>query len=200
MFETLKFNSDYEIEKEFPHKIRRIGNTKFLSEYEESYGYLQIGINGKNVLKHRLIALQFIENDSPETKTQVDHINRVKTDNTVSNLRWVTPRENSKNSNKYKTHKYEYLDEFPEMTIEIAEYNGFDFDEYYYDLENNRIIKQQNTGKIKVIKPFVDGNVMRICLIDINRTRRKFHYDKLIRTIREILQQQEDEIQNMNDD
>ena len=41
---------------------------------------------------------------------------------------------------------------------------------------------------------------MRICLYDMTQKPRKFAYNKLISTIREILQVQEDEIQNMNDD
>ena len=197
MFEVLKFDSDFEIEKEFPHRIRRIGNNTFKRESETNNGYIQVSINGKPVMKHRLIALQFIENDNPETKTQVDHINRVRSDNRLQNLRWVTPSENSKNSKKLNIRKAEYLDEFPELSFEIAEHNGYDFDEYYYDLEHNRIIKQQNTGKIKVIKPFLDGHVMKICLYDIQRKCRTFHYNKFIRTLRKIIQEQEDEIQNI---
>ena len=199
-FEALKYDSDYEIEKEFPHRIRRIGIDMFISEWKNNSGYICVAIKQKQVLKHRLLALQFIENDSIETKTQVDHINRIKTDNRLQNLRWVTPSENSKNCNKYKTRKYEYLDEFPELTIEIAEYNGYHFDDYHYDLEYNRIIKQQNTGKIKVIKPYVDGNAMKICLYDITRKCRQFHYNKLIRSMRDIFQEQEDEIQNIDAD
>lgn len=60
-------------------------------------GYLQITLDGKNWLVHRLVATLFIPN--PENKPQVDHINGDKTLNCVSNLRWVTSKENNNNPN-----------------------------------------------------------------------------------------------------
>ena len=46
-------------------------------------------------LIHRLVAIHYIDN--PDNKPEVDHINRVRDDNRVENLRWMTKLENMTN-------------------------------------------------------------------------------------------------------
>lgn len=60
-------------------------------------GYLTVNLGAKkrNILVHRLVAEAFIPN--PENKPQVDHINRVRDDNRVENLRWATAVEQCEN-------------------------------------------------------------------------------------------------------
>jgi hypothetical protein len=54
---------------------------------------------------HRLVALHFIPN--PEEKPFVDHINCIRDDNRVENLRWATACENGQNRlKKPKNIKY----------------------------------------------------------------------------------------------
>jgi hypothetical protein len=50
----------------------------------------------ENPSLHRLVAMAFIPN--PENKSQVNHINGVKDDCKVSNLEWMTARENMQHS------------------------------------------------------------------------------------------------------
>jgi len=75
--------------------------TKILKPHLDRYGYLAIGLfDGKGYLNktvHRLVAEVFIPN--PAAKPCIDHINTVKTDNRVENLRWCDHHENNSNPN-----------------------------------------------------------------------------------------------------
>lgn len=55
-------------------------------------GYLSIGRGSKNYLVHRLIALAFCP--KKQGKDYVNHIDGNPSNNKVSNLEWVTPKEN----------------------------------------------------------------------------------------------------------
>ena len=78
--------------------ILRIWKTKttLMKPRKNKYGYMRIALskNGeqKKFLVHRLLALHFIPN--PENKPCIDHINGIKDDNRLENLRWVTHKEN----------------------------------------------------------------------------------------------------------
>ena len=78
---------------------------KFLKPYYNDNGYLQINLckNGKpkKLYIHRLVCKSFHEN--PDNKKCVDHIDRNKINNWVSNLRWVTRSENQKNHSKQES-------------------------------------------------------------------------------------------------
>ena len=75
-------------------------NAILVKPYKNQYGYLRadIWIDGKRrtVLIHRLVATSFIENDNPEEKDTVDHIDGNKHNNSASNLRWLSRSENVK--------------------------------------------------------------------------------------------------------
>ena len=78
---------------------RKTGKEKILKNMKNNNGYLVVGLtkNGKrkNYLIHRLVAEAFIPNT--EGKPHIDHINTIKNDNSVENLRWVTNKENNNN-------------------------------------------------------------------------------------------------------
>ena len=81
----------------------RIKNTytgKILKGSVNSQGYLRVNLyedaNRKTHQVHRLVANAFIDN--PDDKLCVDHKNNDKTNNHISNLRFATSKENSRNS------------------------------------------------------------------------------------------------------
>jgi hypothetical protein len=66
---------------------------------DKSKGYRHIRINGKDYLEHRLVWLWY--NGYLPTK-DIDHINGIKDDNRICNLREATPAENGQNFGKFK--------------------------------------------------------------------------------------------------
>ena len=96
---------------------------RFLKSNINRYGYqyidLYYGGKRKKYVIHRLIAIHYIPN--PENKPEVDHINRIKTDNRIENLRWVNRSKNNLNKGKQKNnksgHKYISYDKFNDRWV-----------------------------------------------------------------------------------
>jgi hypothetical protein len=80
---------------------------------------------------HRLMALAFIPN--PDNKEMIDHINRIKTDNRIENLRWASRSENIIN-----TARREHLHIYPHHgghRVRIRRDNRFVYDKWFNTLD-----------------------------------------------------------------
>ena len=79
--------------------VRNIKTGQVLRPYNVGAGYHSVKLckfgKEKNHRIHRLVALAFIPN--PENKRCCDHINNVRSNNTIINLRWATDEENQMN-------------------------------------------------------------------------------------------------------
>ena len=68
---------------------------QILQGRKDKDGYIVVSLSGKQRRVHQIVAETFIPN--PDNKPVADHINTIPHDNRVSNLRWVTLKENSNN-------------------------------------------------------------------------------------------------------
>ena len=177
-WETLKDYDNYEICIEYPYQIRKKSNKRIVSEHEDKDGYIICSnIDGKFKKKHRLIAFQWIPN--PDNLPQVDHKNGIPSDNHISNLRWVTNQQNSKNRNQYKGVKFNYISEISEEAIKVDSYSKHEFEGLYFYEDKfyqyngvkyrELLINETKTG-IKMVRAY-----------DVNNVRRSIYYTKFKR-------------------
>lgn len=86
-------------------------NGRYLHQSANNGGYLSVSVKildtGEFVIcaVHRLVALAFVKNDDPETKTTVDHKDGNKTHNWAGNLEWTTQGENNRRAYALGLHK-----------------------------------------------------------------------------------------------
>jgi len=132
------FNKVFEDVKDYEgfYKISKNGEiwsccyNKIMTPILSKDGYYKLSLCKKGLHKkcsiHRLLALQYIPN--LENKEEVDHIDRNRLNNSLSNLKWVTRYENMNNRKdnitdmeQWKENKKKYLAEYFKKTYPLKQ-------------------------------------------------------------------------------
>ena len=131
--------------RDYPHSIRRKQDQRLCSETYNNKGYVLISLNDGNgyhqFRKHRLIAEQFIPNS--DNFPCVDHINHIRDDNRIENLRWCSASDNNLNKSFNNGVQYEFVDSIPVDSIKVLFYDtrcerrNFDDNKYFYNIDED---------------------------------------------------------------
>ena len=179
-WQELKEHPDYEINVNYPHQIRKKSNGRILKEHTLNEDYVQVALNRKQYLKHRLIAFQFIPN--PNNLSYVDHINHIRNDNRIQNLRWVSHLQNMNNISKtWINREIDFVQELPDEVIVINQYHQYHFEGYYFC--NDVFYKDTGNGDYRIVPWRYDKSTktFKVSLTDINTitrtiSKRKFYH------------------------
>jgi len=90
---TIPNNPNYKITED--GQVWSNKRMRYLTPTLSTDGYKRVSMAKTKMTIHRLMALTYIPN--PENRRCVDHINRIRTDNRLSNIRWATHKENNNN-------------------------------------------------------------------------------------------------------
>ena len=175
------FENDYEVEIDEPHRIRRIGSDRFVSTSTNVFhGYVEIHLNGRTYRLHRILARHFIPN--PENLPQVDHIDRIKTNNSIENLRWVSKGENLRNRTVTAYGRREYLTAPPNDITEITRFNDVEYpaNKYFFCYENDQVVQRYSDHKWRFISEHPHNGYLRVYMTDINKRQHLVYMHKLI--------------------
>ncbi|KAK8842506.1 hypothetical protein M9Y10_001799 [Tritrichomonas musculus] len=179
------FENEYEICTEYPFDIRNKDDHIVVEEFKRGMGYITVKLNDGLHDKHKLIALQFIENDDPNHKTQVDHLNKDRIDNHLTNLRWVTPSKNLENRSSANGIMYDFVDELPDNIIKVdyyqSKYSYYEFEDnkYFYDVDNDEFYVFISENIYKKMHICIDKNNLPVVnLRDIDNRKCSMYVSK----------------------
>ena len=176
--DLIDFEETYEICDEYPYTIRKKSNGFELKESINQRGYYSVSLNRRHYLKHRIIAKQFIKN--PNNYNCVDHINRNKTDNHISNLKWASHSINSRNKSSNCGVEYTYIDydAAPRDLIIITDYGKHELVDYYYSPSND-LFFYDNDDQLRILHINENKHSIKyIYAMNIYNKKFKIFYDK----------------------
>jgi hypothetical protein len=131
-------------------------------------GYYQVSLTKNNKQNtyylHRLLAEAFLPN--PENKPQVNHIDGNKLNNSISNLEWVSIKENAIHAHKNKL----------QVVLAGNKNHIFKYNIKVYDLKNNYICTL--VGQKNIVKNGFDPANVYNCLKGLRQTHKSCTFKK----------------------
>lgn len=142
-------HNDYMVSNKGRIKSLKRGKEKFM-KLGNSHGYLNVMLDGKTYLVHRLVAEAFIPN--PENLPQVNHKDENKGHNWDSNLEWCTASYNSNYGNHGKNISeskigYSHTEESKKRISESKKGQG---------------VGKNNPNSKKIMQFSIDGELIKI--------------------------------------
>ena len=132
------------------NRWRRRSSPKVLSPHRLTKGYLGVSLSSapnvsKTIKVHRLVAKAFIPN--PDNLPMVNHKDENKTNNCVSNLEWITPKDNCNYGTRNERQGLGHSKPIEQ-----------------YDLEGNFIKEWDSAAQIERDLGFNHSNISKCCL------------------------------------
>jgi hypothetical protein len=159
---------NYEISN-FGNVRNRVSNKILKLNKKSGYYYINLTKNKikKSFIVHRLVALAFIEN--PENKSDVNHKDKNKLNNHITNLEWNTRKENNLHRSRgiiIKTNKNKSLFRINTETKEkIEKYESIEQAGFW--ALNNDLTKTSHNGR----------NAIGNCLNGLTKTAYEFYWE-----------------------
>ena len=196
-FEPLKNHTKYEISRKYNYPIRIKENKYVLKEFIRS-GYIGVRIDSQTLMKHVLVALQFLKKESDD-QIQVDHHDHNHFNYRIDNLFWKTPSQNQRNKKSYRGKDFEFFDKDDPIFVDfplspILKYKNHEFTDYYYSNGNFYYDTKNAYKKLNIMKDvklgkkgqkrvynyvqITDNNGKRVRII-INKYQQLFESQKL---------------------
>lgn len=157
---------DYYIDNEtlqiVSFKYKKYTEGKILKPHINNRGYIyyQFSVNGKikSIYLHHIIVKLFIDPNFDSKKSEVDHKNHNRQDNSIENLAVVTRLENNRNFSSMNGKEFNFVDNIGNVLVineEAGIYYSLELDKFYMFLHH--------TNKYRELRVYLDhGKYPRI--------------------------------------
>jgi len=127
----------------------------YLKAKDNGKGYMQVSLNNgtpKTKYVHIIVAESFLDYKANKGVVCVDHINSIKNDNKLDNLRVITPRENVSRYNRSNTNttgvykvrnRYRAIISVKNTRYDLGYFDNIESAKLSYQLKLNQITNEQ---------------------------------------------------------